>query len=154
MSKQNPMFSMSPTRSIHLPLAAGAVEWCCMLLLCSAYLQGGLDKAFDFQAALGEMQRFGVQPAFPFAVLTLVGEIGGSLLVLSGVMRWAGALYLGVFTLAATLVANRFWELEGAARTMSENGFFEHIGLAGAFLLVAWIDLSRRRQAPVSAAPG
>jgi hypothetical protein len=27
------------------------------------------------------------------------------------------------------------------ARTMSENGFFEHLGLVGAFLIVAWVDL-------------
>jgi hypothetical protein len=28
---------------------------------------------------------------------------------------------------------------------MSENGFFEHLGLVGAFLIVAWFDLQARR---------
>lgn len=139
--------SSNPPSHIMPWSAARAVEWCCLLLLCSAYLQGGLDKAFDFQSAIAEMQRFGIAPAGPMALLTLAGEIGGSLLVLSGVLRWAGALYLGVFTLAATFVAGRFWELSGPARTMAENGFFEHLGLTGAFLLVAWIDLARRRGA-------
>jgi len=121
----------------------GAIRWCCLLLLCSAYLQGGLDKAFDFPAALAEMQHFGLAPAGPLAVLTIAGELGASVLVLTGIRRWAGALYLALFTLAANLVANRFWELEGIARTMSENGFFEHLGLAGAFMLVAWMDVCR-----------
>jgi uncharacterized membrane protein YphA (DoxX/SURF4 family) len=125
----------------------GLIQWCCLLLLCSAYLQGGLDKAFDFSAALAEMHHFGMEPARPLAVLTIAGELGASLLILCGVMRWAGAAYLGLFTLAANLVANRFWELSGAARTMSENGFFEHLGLAGAFMLVAWIDIEERRRA-------
>jgi uncharacterized membrane protein YphA (DoxX/SURF4 family) len=118
----------------------GIVQWCCLLLLCSAYLQGGLEKAVDFPAALAEMRHFGLAPPAPLAVLTIAGELGASLLVLSGVLRWAGAAYLAGFTLAANLLANRFWELSGMARTMSENGFFEHLGLAGAFLLVAWID--------------
>lgn len=118
----------------------GIVPWCCLLLLCSAYLQGGLEKAFDFPAALAEMRHFGLAPAAPLAVLTIAGELGAALLVLTGLKRWAGAAYLALFTLAANLVANRFWELSGMARTMSENGFFEHLGLAGAFLLVAWLD--------------
>lgn len=118
----------------------GIVPRLCLLLLCSAYLQGGLDKASDFAAAIGEMQHFGLAPAAPFALLTIIGEIGASVLVISGILRWMGAAYLGVFTLAATLLANRFWEVSGPARIMVENGFFEHLGLAGAFFLVAWID--------------
>jgi uncharacterized membrane protein YphA (DoxX/SURF4 family) len=123
---------------------SGAVYWCCLLLLCSAYLQGSLEKAFDFPAALAEMQHFGLAPAAPLAVLTIAGELVASFLILTGILRWLGATYLALFTLAATLVANRFWELDGIARTMSENGFFEHLGLAGAFVLVAWLDLGER----------
>jgi len=117
------------------------VYWCCLLLLCSAYLQGGLTKALDFPAALAEMRHFGLAPAAPLALLTIAGELGASLLVLCGVLRWAGALYLALFTFGANFVANRFWELAQPARTMAENGFFEHLGLVGAFLIVAWIDL-------------
>jgi uncharacterized membrane protein YphA (DoxX/SURF4 family) len=119
---------------------SGIVSRLCLLLLCSAYLQGGIDKALDFPGAVAEMQHFGLAPALPFALLTIVGEIGASLLVVSGVKRWLGALYLGLFTLMATMLANRFWELAGPARMALENGFFEHLGLAGAFFLVAWID--------------
>jgi uncharacterized membrane protein YphA (DoxX/SURF4 family) len=114
------------------------------LLLCSAYLQGGLEKLFDFPAAVAEMQHFGIAPAELFAPLTIAGELGASLLILAGMLRWAGALYLALFTLAANFLANRFWLLEGVARTMSENGFFEHLGLVGAFLIVAWIDLQAK----------
>src|SRR5690242_3232770 len=91
-----------------------------LLLLCSAYLQGGLEKAIDFPAALAEMHHFGMEPAAPLALLTIVGELAASFLILSGVKRWAGAAYLALFTLAANLVANRFWELAGPARSMAE----------------------------------
>jgi len=113
---------------------------CCLLLLCAAYLQGGLEKAFDFPAALAEMRHFGLAPAAPLALLTIAGELGASLMVIAGVKRWLGALWLALFTFAANFVANRFWEMEGMARTMAENGFFEHLGLVGGFLLVAWLD--------------
>lgn len=130
--------------------ARQVIHWCLLLLLCSAYLQGGIEKALDFPAAVGEMRHFGLAPAAPLALLTIAGELGASLLVLSGVWRWAGALYLGLFTLGANLVANRFWLLEGSARTMTENGFFEHLGLVGAFLIVAMLDLARRKEAHVA----
>lgn len=122
--------------------------WCFLLLLCSAYLQGGLEKLLDFPAALAEMRHVGLAPAAPLAALTIAGELGAALLVLCGVFRWAGALYLALFTFAANFIANRYWELAGAARGMSEHGFYEHLGLVGAFLIVAWLDLRERRAAP------
>jgi uncharacterized membrane protein YphA (DoxX/SURF4 family) len=125
------------------PLRAPWIRWVCLLLLCSAYLQGGINKLTDFNAAVGEMQHFGLAPAAPLAALVIALELGASLLVLSGFYRWLGAGFLGVFTLLATFVANRFWEMEGAARFMAANGFFEHLGLTGAFLLVAWMDIQK-----------
>jgi uncharacterized membrane protein YphA (DoxX/SURF4 family) len=122
------------------------VYWLCLLLLCSAYLQGGLVKAVDFWGAVAEMHHFGLAPEAPLAIATIIGELGASMLILGGVKRWAGASYLAVFTLFATFVANRFWELEGAARFTSMNAFFEHLGLVGAFILVAWLDLGERRE--------
>lgn len=50
-------------------------------------------------------------------------------------------MVLAGFTLMATFVANRFWEVTGMARFGLENSFFEHLGLVGAFVLVAWLDL-------------
>jgi len=65
-------------------------------------------------------------------------------MVIGGWHRWLGALGLAGFTVAASLVANRFWELAAPDRMMAANAFFEHWGLAGGFLLVAWYDLRQR----------
>lgn len=112
----------------------------CLLLLCAAYLQGSIEKALEFPAAVAEMRHFGLAPAAPFAVATIVFELVASALVISGRWRWLGALALAGFTVAASLLANRFWDVRGDARQMAENGFFQHLGLAGAFLYVAWTD--------------
>ena len=130
------------------PRTLPALRWIALLLLVSAYLQGGLDKAFDFAAAVGEMHHFGLEPAAPLALAVIVLELGASLLILSGRLRWLGALALAAFTLAATFVANRFWSAPPADRFMLENGFFEHLGLVGGFLLVAWHDRGEAVRAP------
>lgn len=116
------------------------LRWGALLLLCAAYLQGGLVKAFDFTGAVAEMNHFGLQPAPLMAVLVIVLELGASALILTGKLRWLGALALAVFTAAATFLANRYWEASGQERFMLMNAFFEHWGLVGGFLLVAWMD--------------
>ncbi len=119
-----------------------AIRWIALLLLCAAYLQGGLQKAFDFPGAIAEMNHFGLSPAAPLAVAVIVLELGAAALILTGRLRWLGALALGGFTLMATFVALRFWEMPaGHERFMAANSFFEHLGLVGGFLLVAWHDL-------------
>ncbi|VVE12160.1 DoxX family protein [Pandoraea cepalis] len=120
----------------------GWIYWLALLLLCSAYLQGGIDKAMDFPGAIAEMRHFGLSPAAPMALAVIVLEIGASLLILTGRWRWLGALALAGFTLAASCLANRFWAAPPEARLMLANGFFEHLGLVGGFVAVAWYDLS------------
>lgn len=120
---------------------APVLRWLALLLLCAAYLQGGLVKAWDFQGAVAEMVHFGIAPAAPAAAATIALELGASVLILSGFYRWAGALGLAGFTFMANLLANRFWELAPPEQMMSANGFFEHLGLVGGFLLVAVADL-------------
>ncbi|MDM0037562.1 DoxX family protein [Variovorax sp. J22G21] len=119
-------------------------RWIALLLLCAAYLQGGLNKAVDFNAAIAEMNHFGLSPAAPLAAAVIVLELGASLLILTGFWRWLGALALAGFTLMATFVALRFWEMPQPERFMAANSFFEHLGLVGGFLLVAWLDLKDR----------
>ncbi|MFZ4287517.1 DoxX family protein [Variovorax sp. HJSM1_2] len=120
------------------------------MALCGAYLQGGLVKAFDFPGAVAEMKHFGLRPAELAAIDTILLELGASALILSGKYRWLGAFALAAFTLAATFLANRFWEIPGAERGMVMNAFFEHLGLCGGLVLVALNDLYQRTmpQAP------
>jgi uncharacterized membrane protein YphA (DoxX/SURF4 family) len=128
------------------PLATPIVPRLALVALCAAYIQGPLVKIFDFAGAQAEMLHFGLQPAPLFAVGVILFELVTSGLVISGAYRWAGALALAIFTLAATWIALRFWEIPpGQDRSMAMNAFFEHIGLAGAFVYVTLKDLACRR---------
>jgi uncharacterized membrane protein YphA (DoxX/SURF4 family) len=126
---------------------SNAIRWLAYLGLCAAYLQGGFNKLIDFPGAVGEMAHFGLSPASLLAALVIALELGASAMILSGKLRWLGALALAAFTLMATFVALRFWELPvGQDRFMAANSFFEHLGLVGGFLLVAWLDLQNSQR--------
>ncbi|WP_114241084.1 DoxX family protein [Dyella sp. C9] len=133
--------------------AAPAVMWLALLALCAAYLQGGIQKLLDFPGAVAETAHFGLSPATPVTVVTIVLELGGSLAILLGRGRWLGALLLAGFTLLATFVANRFWDAPPVERFGLTNAFFEHLGLVGGFLLVAWHDLRARGQGTSGSLP-
>ena len=136
-------------RAIYQVAAIPAIRFIALLGLCAAYLQGGLVKLVDVAGAVAEAQHFGLPFAPAIAGATIATELVGSALVLSGVYRWLGALGLAGFTLMATFVANRFWEIPQPERFMVENAFFEHLGLVGAFLLVAWYDLRQQYANPI-----
>lgn len=124
--------------------SSSPVYFIALLLLCAAYLQGGINKALDFGGAVAEARHFGLEPAALVAIATIVTELLASALILTGVLRWLGALWLAIFTLIATFIANRFWDVPMPQRFAMENSFFEHLGLIGGFLLVAWHDLRSR----------
>lgn len=89
-------------------LRSGPVLGVALFGLCAAYLQGGLYKVLDWLGAVAKPAHFGMPvPAFADAA-AIVTELVGSALVLSGRLRWLGALSLAAFTLAATFVANCF----------------------------------------------
>ena len=116
------------------------------LALTSAYLLGGLTKLSDFSAAIAEQEHFGLHPGWLWASLSILVELGGSALVLSGYLVWLGAGGLGVLTAVAMLVANNFWATSGDARLQGANAFFEHLGLIGGFVLVALMAAHRRHR--------
>ncbi|TPG57124.1 DoxX family protein [Roseomonas nepalensis] len=120
------------------PAARRALTLLGLLGLCAAYLQGGLNKLLNYPGAVAEAVHFGLPlPAFA-AAGTIAVELLASAMVITGCLRGLGALALMLFTLAATVIANRYWELPpGMERFMMANSFYEHFGLAAAFLLVA-----------------
>jgi uncharacterized membrane protein YphA (DoxX/SURF4 family) len=137
---------MNQIESVAARFSTPLVHWIALLGLCAAYLQGGIVKATNFGGALAEMQHFGLAPPVPFAIAVIILELGASIMILTGFYRWLGALGLAGFTLMATFIALRFWELPaGHERFMAANAFFEHLGLVGGFILVAWYDLQKIR---------
>lgn len=116
------------------------------IALCSAFLISAVTKTLDFQGAVGEVGGLtGLEPAPVFAVLVILTQFGGSvLLILGGRAAWAGAALLGGFTLVATVIAHDFWTKTGVEATRDLTTFFEHMGLIGGFVLAALLGNAGR----------
>jgi uncharacterized membrane protein YphA (DoxX/SURF4 family) len=120
------------------------------LVLTGAYLLGGLTKLLNFSAAVAEQEHFGLHPGWFWATVVIVTELGGSLLIVLDEALWLGAGALAVLTLVASFLANDFWHLEGQARFMATNAFFEHLGLVAGFALAALHSSAKLRAADTS----
>jgi uncharacterized membrane protein YphA (DoxX/SURF4 family) len=145
---------MRPDRSSATPafvaqvLDFAPVGFAARLLLVSAYLVGAFVKLSDWQGAVAEQAHFGLTPPALWAALTIAVELVGPALILSGRLVWLGAGMLGVFTLLAAILANAFWAMSaGPERFAATNAFFEHMGLVGAFVLVAILAHRSERRA-------
>lgn len=119
-------------------ILASPVLWhAATLALTSGYIIGGFTKLFDFAGAVAEQERFGLNPGWLWAMLAIVIELGGSLLVVANRFVWLGAGGLGVLTFVAMLTANAFWSFTGHERFVAMNAFFEHLGLIAGLVVVS-----------------
>jgi uncharacterized membrane protein YphA (DoxX/SURF4 family) len=115
------------------------------ICLVSAYLIGGVTKLLHFDAAVAEQVHAGLHPGWLWAALAIFVEIAGSLCIIFNRFTWLGAGGPAALTVVAMLVANSFWRLEGVARFIALNNFFEHLGLIAAFVMVTYLASGERR---------
>jgi transmembrane protein len=107
----------------------------------------GIAKLLDFKMAQGEMAHFGLNPPVLFAIATIVVQLGGSALLISGSrFAWLGAGALAVFTIATIPIAHRFWELTGEVAFLEKMFVFEHITVIGGLAVAAMAAELRRKQ--------
>jgi transmembrane protein len=107
------------------------------VLLTLPFWMSGLAKLADFGFATEEMAMFGLTPPAAFAVATIITQLGGSALVISGRRAWLGAGALGIFTALTIPIAHNFWALEGERAMMEMFFVVEHISVIGGLMLAA-----------------
>ena len=128
-------------------LKAPALSILARVLLTLPYWWSGLSKLANLDGALGEAAHFGLKPAWLVVAVTVLVQLGGSILLILGRAGWLAAGALGVFTALATLIAHPFWTVaDPMERFHALNTFLEHIGLIGGFMLAA-ILVERDRSA-------
>jgi transmembrane protein len=135
-------------RPIGLILQAPATAAAARIVLCLPFWWSGLSKLLDFSGGTAEMAALGLEPAWLFNALTILVQLGGSLLVILNRWTWLGAGALGVFTTLATVMAHRFWTLDGVERVRELNTFLEHLAIIAGFVLVAILGVVGARASP------
>jgi len=107
------------------------------ILMGAIFLNAGLRKLLCFAATAGYFAKLGFPMPEVFAVLAIVIEIGGSILLIIGwKTRWA-AWVLSLFVLVAAFAAHRFWEFDAAQYGNQMNHFMKNLAIIGGLLFVA-----------------
>lgn len=103
----------------------------------------GLAKLIDFQGGVAEMTMFNLPYPVAMNVLTIITQIGGSLLIIFNRWTWLGAGALAVFTALTIPLVHHFWSLPEPRATIAFHTATEHVTVIGALMIVS--ILSRRQ---------
>ena len=113
--------------------------------LVAMFLTSGLTKVVNFSGAVTEMVDAGMPAPTIMALLSILVELIGSVLVLINRWAWLGAGMLAAFTAIGAVTAHAFWKVSGQARKDAIAVFFMHIGLIAAFALDALLAAGAHR---------
>jgi putative oxidoreductase len=70
------------------------------------------------------------------AVLTILVELGGGILLAVGYKARYAALALAIFSLLAGLLFHNFWAVEAAQKMGQQINFMKNVSIAGGMLMV------------------
>lgn len=110
------------------------------VLLASLFVISGVFKIIGFAGTIGYFDSLGIPVPTVAVLVTILVEVGGGLLLMTGRGVKPVALIIALFTVGATLSAHHFWTLDGAAAQAQLTHFLKNVSIIGALLLVSTID--------------
>lgn len=104
--------------------------------IAAVFIPSGFSKLSNLGGFIAGLDGRGV----PLA--SILGPLGGLIEFLGGIavvvgfhVRFASVLMI-LFTIAATLIAHRFWEFQGTQRQMQQTQFFKNLAIVGGFIFL------------------
>lgn len=102
------------------------------------FLVPGIRKAMAVAGTAGYFAKLGFPMPEVMVWVAILIEVGGAALLILGWQARRVAWLLILFTLIATLMAHRFWELSDAAQYAAQmNNFLKNLAVIGGLLYVA-----------------
>ena len=106
------------------------------ILLALMFITSGWGKITGFDGTVGYIASKGLPLPQVGAVIAILCELGGGILLAVGFKaRWAG-LVLAIFTLAAGILFHDFWNADAAAKMGQTINFWKNVSIAGGMLMV------------------
>jgi putative oxidoreductase len=106
------------------------------LAIAALFVASGFTKLLDLAGFAQSLAAKGVvQPMLLAGIAAAVEFLGGLAIALGFKTRYA-ALLLIAFTVVASLLSHRFWELEDAARQLQYINFLKNLAIIGGFLVL------------------
>ena len=107
------------------------------ILLALIFITSGFNKIMGFEGTVGYIASKGLPLPQVGAIVAILCELGGGLLLAIGFKaRWA-ALVLALFTLAAAILFHNYWALSDAAQIAANKiNFWKNVSISGGMLMV------------------
>ena len=107
------------------------------ILLAVIFLTSGFSKVTGFDGTVGYIASKHLPLPQVGAIIAILCELGGGILLLVGFKaRWAG-LVLAIFTLAAGILFHDYWDLTDAAQVAANKiNFWKNVAISGGMLMV------------------
>ncbi len=106
-------------------------------LMSVIFILSGIFKLIQFGAVAGMMASKGIPLAPVALVITLVIEIGGGLLLLTGFKAQYVAIVMALWLVPVTLTFHNFWAFQGQAQQEQMTNFLKNLAIIGGLLGVA-----------------
>jgi putative oxidoreductase len=105
------------------------------LLLAAIFITSGFGKITGFEGTVGYIASKGLPLPQVGAIIAIIVELGGGILLAIGYKaRWA-ALALAVFTLAAGILFHDYWAADAAQKMGQQINFWKNVAMTGGFLM-------------------
>ncbi|MBP2301327.1 DoxX family protein [Azospirillum picis] len=107
------------------------------VLLGAIFVQSGFGKLMALGGFISGLESQGVPAAAVLGTIGALVEAFGGLAVVLGAWTRLAALLVAVFTVAATLIAHRYWDAAPEAAKMQQIQFMKNLAIIGGFLSLA-----------------
>ena len=105
------------------------------ILLAAIFIKSGFGKITGFEGTVGYIASKGLPLPQIGAIIAILVELGGGILLAVGFKaRWA-ALAIAIFTLAAGIIFHNYWAVDAAQRMGQEINFWKNVSMTGGLLL-------------------
>lgn len=113
------------------------------LALAAIFIQSGFGKLLNLDGFAANLTGQGVPMAYPLALAGAVVEFFGGLMLALGAWTRLAALAIAGFTVAATLIAHRYWDAPDSVRMMQTIQFMKNLAIVGGLLTVLGVGGGR-----------
>lgn len=104
------------------------------VLLGAIFVQSGFGKLMALGGFIAGLESQGVPMAAVMGTIGALVEAFGGLAVVLGAWTRLAALLVAAFTVAATLIAHRYWDVPPEAMKMQQIQFMKNLAIIGGFL--------------------
>jgi len=106
------------------------------VLLASIFIIAGFGKITGFDGTVGYMQAYNMPMTQVLAVITIIIELAGGIMIVVGwKARW-GAAALFIFVLVASFVFHAFWAVPADQAQLQNIQFMKNLAIMGGMLYI------------------